>query len=438
MQEASIMEHEAISETLIQLLNEEITHFSISEPTTYKTISDKIGDARLVLLGEATHGTHEFYQTRLELSRLLISEKNFHAIAIEGDWTSTYPLNHYLQGNGKIDELETYLHDFLRFPKWMWRNKIFYSFLKWLRQYNDEKSEKKVGLYGLDLYCLSSSMQAVIDYLNINDPDAARKASKRYACFDHTSMDPQSYGYLTHSKLKKSCVEEVTEQLLEMQRIAYEKFHQDKSSDLEASFYATQNARIVKNAELYYRSLFETHEITWNIRDQHMADTLQNLMSHIETKFNEPAKIIIWAHNSHVGDARATEMSTRHEINLGQIVREHFSTSSFHLGFSTYTGTVTAASDWDQPAECKEIQAGMPGSYEYLFHKLKFKDFILDLHQEKHITELLNISRLQRAIGVIYRPETERYSHYFFTHLPYQFDAIIHIDITSAVTPLDN
>lgn len=423
----------------IHLLNKEIIPFSINEKSTYQYLADKIGNARLVLLGEATHGTQEFYQSRIELSKYLIREKNFHAIAIEGDLTSAYPVNRYLQGDEESSNSELPLKDFNRFPTWMWRNTTLPPFLKWLREYNDKLlPHKKIGLYGLDLYCINSSMQAVIDYLNRHDPTSAKNAICRYACFDHVTADPQTYSYLVNSKLKKRCVQEVTEQLLEMQRITFDKFHSNHLDESENLFYATQNARLVKNAEFYYHALFESHANTWNIRDQHMAETLQNLIAHLETKLKVPAKIIIWAHNSHVGDARATEMADRKEINVGQLVRENFDMASFHLGFSTYTGTVTAASDWDMPAKYNKIMPGMPGSYEALFHELQLKDFILDLHHGEHINHLLQLSRLQRAIGVIYRPETERMSHYFFTHLPYQFDALIHIDTTNAVIPLDN
>lgn len=427
---------ENASESLIHLLNQEITPFSLDDSNSYQQLGKKIGDARLVLLGEATHGTEEFYQARAALSQYLIKEKNFHAIAIEGDWTSCYPVNNYLQGSNKITDAELSLSEFKRFPAWMWRNNIIPGLLQWIRNYN-EKENAAVGFYGLDLYSLNASMQAVIDYLKKHYPDAAKKAAARYACFDHTAKDPQTYGYLIDSHSKKACAHEVTEQFLDMQQLAFEKFHEEGISDADALFYATQNARVVKNAEHYYRGMFESHEMTWNIRDQHMAETLQNLISHLETKLNTPAKIIVWAHNSHVGDARATEMAERKEINLGQLVREQFGATSFHLGFSTHYGTVTAADDWGFDPKTKEIVEGLTGSYEAIFHALKYKNFLLDLHLGEHIKHLLQLPRLQRAIGVIYRPETERQSHYFFTRLPHQFDSIIHIDTTKALIPLD-
>jgi len=425
-------------ETLINLLNNEITPFAIHDSKTFNHILEKIGDSRIVLMGEASHGTSEFYEARIELSKYLIEEKGFDAIAVECDWTSALPVIDYLYGDGDPNKPINSLHDFTRFPSWMWRNETIPPFLQWLRTHNDnlEQINNKVGFYGLDLYCLNSSINAVINYLNKNDKLAAKKAVNLYSCFDHLAVDPQNYGYLVESGAKHSCTEDVTKQLLEMQQITFEKLHSSNKKEVDQAFYASQNARVVKNAEQYYRSMFNSRAISWNVRDRHMAETVQNIIAHIETKKDKAAKIIIWAHNSHIGDARATEMSDRDEINLGQLVREQFAGTSYHLGFSTYTGTVTAANDWGEPAECKIINPGASGSFEEIFHDLKTKNFFLDLHLDEHLNHLLELSRLQRAIGVIYRPETERMSHYFFTHLPKQFDAIIHFDKTNAVKPL--
>lgn len=431
-------EHEGAASKLIHLLNDEITPVHLGDTQWIKNLMERIGDSRLVLMGEASHGTQEFYQARVELSQYLIEHENFHAVTIEGDWTSAYPVQQYIQGFGDADDALSALEDFKRFPKWMWRNETFLPFVRWLRTYNDRLTSQpqKVSFYGLDLYCLHDAMQAVLNYLRANDPEEAKRAEERYACFDHASVDPQKYGYLVDMKYKKACIQESTDQLLEMQTIAFNKLHNRHMSEDEAMFFATQNARLVKNAEHYYRALFQSHEITWNIRDHHMGETLQNIMTHLETKMNVPAKIIVWAHNSHLGDSRATEMSERKEINLGQIVREHFSMSSFHIGFSTYTGTVTAADHWDGPAKTKNVVPGMPGSYEALFHELSERNFILYLHGNEHLLHLLQTPRLQRAIGVIYLPHSERYSHYFFTKLPLQFDAIIHFDDSRAVKPI--
>lgn len=425
-----------MTDKLIHLLNEEIKSFSIKNKALFRPLLEQIGDARIVLLGEATHGTQEFYQTRIQLSKYLIEEKGFHAIAFEADWPHVYPMHRYIQGVTNESTPLMALSEFKRFPQWMWRNATIPPFLDWLKKYNTQ-AEIKVGLYGLDLYSLNDSIQAVIEFLKSENPDLAKHAIKNYSCFDHVAVDPQLYAYLVHTKAKKSCVQAVTAQLLEMQQHVFNQIDQDNLEKKERHFYATQNARLVKNAEHYYRALFESREETWNIRDQHMGETLQNILSHIENSTQTPAKIIVWAHNSHIGDARATEMGSKGEINLGQIVREHFSQTSFHIGFSTYSGKVCAASEWDNPVEVKTIVPGISESYEALFHKLRYKDFILFLHQGKHVEHLLAVSRLQRAIGVIYRPDTERFSHYFFTKLPYQFDALIHFDLTSPLKPLD-
>lgn len=428
--------HTDANQKLIEVLN------PIAEPFTqqsYSSLLDKIGKARFVLIGEATHGSHEFYQTRAEITRELILNKGFMAIAIEGDWPDAYRIHRYLQGIGDKENWEHALSEFKRFPTWMWRNKTIVPFLQWLREHNDNLSAiNKIGFYGLDLYSMNSSMQAVIDYLAKVDPEAAKRAQNRYACFDHLGCDPQNYGYLTSAGIKKSCLKEALEQFLDLQHHAFDYIKKDNISEQDEYFYATQNARVVKDAETYYRSMFEGRVSSWNIRDTHMLETLNTLADHLETRFDKPAKIVVWAHNSHVGDARATEMGEKGEVNIGQLVREHHGTTdTYIIGFSTYDGFVTAASDWDAPSEHKKINPGLEGSYEELFHHIKYKNFSLDLRGNKQIEHYLTIPRLQRAIGVIYRPDTERDSHYFFTHLPYQFDSIIHFDRTTAVEPLD-
>lgn len=417
-----------IQQKLIAILNDSAKPFTAA--SDHSALLKKIGDARFVMIGEASHGTHEFYQTRIEITEQLIKKKGFMAVAIEGDWPDVYQIHRYLNGRNHPDNLEEALDGFKRFPTWMWRNSTIPPFLKWLRDYNDKlASPNKVGFYGLDLYSMNTSMQAVIQYLMKTDPKAAAEAKSRYACFDHMNVDPQMYGYLASSRAKKSCLDEVIAELCELQHLAFKHIHEDDY------FFATQNARVVKNAESYYRSMFNDHVSSWNIRDHHMTETLNVLADHLEHQFKKPAKIIVWAHNSHVGDARATEMGERGEVNIGQLVREQH-TDTYSIGFSSYEGTVTAASNWDEPAQCKKIVPALPGSYEELFHQLQYKNFILNLTGNEDLDHWLKIPRLQRAIGVIYRPETERQSHYFFTHLPYQFDTIIHLDRTTAVQPL--
>lgn len=427
-----------INQKLIDILNDDIEPLS-EKADKYSSLLEKIGNARFVLIGEASHGTHEFYKARAEITQQLITKKGFMAIAIEGDWPDAYRIHRYLQGIGHKKDWKEALDEFKRFPTWMWRNTTLAPFLRWLRSHNDDlpSPATKVGFYGLDLYSLNSSMQAVINYLTKVDPEAAERARTRYACFDHLGCDPQTYGYLTSEGFKKSCMKEAIEQILELQHHAFEYVRKDNIAE-EEYFFASQNARVVKDAETYYRSMFEARDLSWNVRDIHMLETLNSIADHLETRFEKPAKIVVWAHNSHVGDARATEMGDKGEVNIGQLVREHHGAEDTYLiGFSTYQGFVTAAYEWDAPAEHKCVNPGMAGSYEELFHHLKYKNFLLDLNDNKQIEHYFHTPRLQRAIGVIYRPETERYSHYFFTHLPYQFDCVIHFDETTAVQPLD-
>ena len=405
--------------------------------STYDGLLETIGDARFVLMGEASHGTHEFYQARIDITKQLIERKGFMAVMIEGDWPDAYRVHRYLQGQGDDKMSVDTLGDFNRFPTWMWKNTTMPPFLEWLRDYNDLVSAdaNKVGFYGLDLYSLNSSMQAVIRYLNKVDPTGADHAKQQYACFDHLNVDPQVYGYLVNSGTKKSCMDEAIKECCELQHRAFAYLKRDEMGADDEYFFALQNARVVKNAETYYRSMYAGQVSSWNIRDRHMAEMINGLADHLEHQRKKPAKIIVWAHNSHVGDARATEMSERGEVNIGQLVREQHR-DTFSLGFSTYDGFVTAATDWDTPALRRAISPGFSESYEELFHHIPYKQFILNLVGNETLDHYLKIPRLQRAIGVIYRPETERLSHYYFTHLPYQFDSIIHIDNTSAVRPL--
>ena len=425
-----------VYQKLINVIYEAATPITDSKEK-YASLLEKIGDARFVLMGEASHGTHEFYQARIELTKHLIEEKGFMAVMIEGDWPDAYRIHRYLQGQGEANQSEAALEDFKRFPTWMWRNTTIPPFLQWLRAYNDKTAPtNKVGFYGLDLYSLNTSMQAVIQYLKKVDPLAAEHAINHYACFDHLNVDPQVYGYLTSSGVKKSCMNEAISELCEIQHRAFAYLKRDGVADEDDYFFAMQNARVVKNAEIYYRTMYSGQVSSWNIRDRHMAETINILADHLENRRNKPAKIIIWAHNSHVGDARATEMSERGEVNIGQLVREQH-TDTYSIGFSTHDGFVTAATDWDTPALRRAIVPGFSESYEELFHHVSYKNFILNLRGNETLDHYLNTPRLQRAIGVIYRPETERLSHYYFTHLPYQFDSIIHFDKTTAVQPLN-
>jgi erythromycin esterase-like protein len=406
-------------------------------PTDYRRLLDLAGPAARVLLGEASHGTHEFYRQRAEITKRLIQEKGFTAVAVEADWPDAYRVNRYVRSeSGDADAAEA-LSGFRRFPTWMWRNADVLDFVGWLRAHNETlSSDARVGFYGLDLYSLRASMEAVLGYLDKVDPEAARRARYRYGCFDHFGDDTQTYGYAATAGLAPGCEDEVVRQLVEMRRRAAEYAQRDGRIARDEYFFAEQNARLVRNAERYYRAMFQGRVSSWNLRDTHMAETLDALAQFLESE-GRAAKIVVWPHNSHLGDARATELGSAGELNLGQLVREQSGDGAVLVGFTTYTGTVTAASDWDAPAELKRVRPGLRGSYESLFHEVGVPRFLLDLRGSTDAARALSEPRLERAIGVIYRPETERSSHYFSARLPQQFDAVLHFDETRAVEPLE-
>jgi erythromycin esterase-like protein len=319
----------------------------------------------------------------------------------------------------------------------MWRNADVLDFIGWLRSHNDAKPAKeRVGFYGLDLYSLRASMQAVLAYLDKVDPDGATRARQRYACFDRFGEEMQQYGYAAGYGLTPSCEREVVTELLELHRRRADYASRDGRVAADDYFYAEQNARLVRNAEEYYRAMFRGRAESWNLRDQHMAETLRELLDFLD-KMGPRARVVVWAHNSHLGDARATEMGQSGELNVGQIVREHFGAESILVGFTTSTGTVTAATEWDGPAHRRHVRPALAGSYERLFHEVGVPRFLLPLRTDPVLASALAKPRLERAIGVIYVPETERRSHYFHARLPDQFDFVLHFDETRAVEPLD-
>jgi erythromycin esterase-like protein len=404
----------------------------------YDPLLDMIGEARVVLLGEASHGTHEFYHERAQITRRLIEEKAFTAVAVEADWPDAYRVNRWVRGTGHDETGLEALSGFGRFPRWMWRNRDVLEFVEWLRKHNSSVSSDRLrtGFYGLDLYSLFASIEEVIRFLEKADPDAAARARYRYSCFDAFGENTQAYGYAAEFGLTRSCEDQAVQQLLEVQRRSADLAQRDGLMPEDELFYAEQNARLVKNAEEYYRSMFRGRVESWNLRDHHMAETLDALIAHLE-RDGTRAKVAVWEHNSHIGDARATAMGEMGEWNVGQLARERFGTDAVLIGFSTYQGAVTAASDWDAPAERKRVRPGLPGSFEALFHGVGLRDFLLTMRGDDRLSESLSDIRLERAIGVIYHPETERVSHYFEARLPQQFDAVIHLDETRAVEPLD-
>ncbi len=417
----------------------------ITDEENVDVLLQQIGDASIVLLGEATHGTEEFYRIRARISERLITERGFDAIAVEADWPDALRVNRYIgatpsAGAGARDKsAEEALQGFQRFPLWMWRNTVVVDLINRLRTHNEHADPaSKAGFFGLDLYSLRSSMDAVVHYLSRVDPDAAKQARARYSCFDHFAEDPQRYGYAASFGMKKDCEEEVVRQLVALSEEAGQNLPADDAAAMDELFYAQQNARVAANAESYYRAMFLGRNESWNQRDSHMAETLDALREHIGRQKGRTAKIVVWAHNSHLGDARATEMGDHGELNLGQLVRERYGPEqSFLVGFTTHTGTVTAASEWDAPAELKRVRPSMPDSVERLFHDLDIGNFLLPIRNNKNVIRALEGRRLERAIGVIYLPESERLSHYFDTDLARQFDAVIHIDETTALHPLD-
>jgi erythromycin esterase-like protein len=399
-------------------------------------ILDLCSDARFVLLGEASHGTHEFYRCRAEITKRLIAERGFTAVAVEADFPDAYRVNRYVRGLGSDETAEAALGDFQRYPLWMWRNTDVVRFVDWLRPHNESlDASQRVGFYGIDLYSLHSSMDAVLRYLEKADPEAAKRARYRYSCFDAFGEDAQHYGYAASFDLSKSCEDSAVEQLHELQRRSSDLMHRDGFVARDEYFYAEQNARLVANAEEYYREMFRGRISSWNLRDRHMTETLIALDGHLEAQ-NLPSKIVVWAHNSHLGDAVATDMVKRGEWNVGQLIRENFRQHAVNIGFTTYTGTVTATSNWDEPAQNKRVREGTAGSVERLFHETSVGDFFLNLRDEK-VRAAFDKPMLERAIGVIYRPESERVSHYFYADVPGQFDGIIHFDTSRAVEPLD-
>ena len=408
------------------------------ETSDYDPLLKLVGAARFCLLGEATHGTDEFYRERAEITKRLIAEKGFAAVAVEADWPDAFRVNRYVRGMSDDKNADAALGGFKRFPTWMWRNRVVLDFIEWLRAYNDAlpANAQRVGFYGLDLYSLYTSIEAVLGYLDKIDPQAAKRARYRYSCFEHFGENTQAYGYATSFGMTEPCEREVVTQLVELRRRAADYAARDGRIARDEFFFAEQNARLVKNAEEYYRTMFRGRVESWNLRDRHMAETLDALIAHLDAQGTQ-AKVAVWEHNSHLGDARATYMADYGELNVGQLVRQRYGREAVLVGFTTYTGTVTAASNWDEPAERKRVRPALSGSYEALFHEVGLPKFLLSLRDGGEAASALRGPLLERAIGVIYLPQTERQSHYFDARLSEQFDAVIHLDETHALEPLE-
>jgi protein-L-isoaspartate(D-aspartate) O-methyltransferase len=413
--------------TLAQSIAKVCEKFTSIDSVDLGPLLQRVGDARIVLIGEATHGTSEFYRMRERISRLLIERKGFSFVAIEGDWPDAARIDHYVR---HMEYPPSEWTAFARFPVWMWRNREVREFVDWLRAHNaDVAPQKRVAFHGLDLYSLYNSIRSVLDYLDSVDPRTAQIARLRYGCLTPWQADPVTYGHAALSGNYQSCEHEVTSMLTDLMK----KSRAYAEHDGERFLDAVQNARLVANAERYYRTMYYGSRASWNLRDTHMFETLKNLLN-----FHGPtSKAIVWAHNSHVGDSTATEMSARDEYNIGHLCRREFAKSSYSIGFGTNGGTVAAASNWDEPMEIKTILPALTGSYERLCHESGEPRFLLPLRElVPALGAGLMRPRLERAIGVIYRPETELQSHYFQAVLPRQFDEYVWFDETIAVTPL--
>ena len=403
--------------------------FSSIEAADLNPLMARIGSARVVLLGEATHGTSEFYRMRERITRELIVKKGFRFIAIEADWPDAARVDHYVR---HFQYPPSEWTAFARFPTWMWRNTEVRDFVSWLRKHNGTvERDKRVAFHGLDLYSLYDSIRSVLDYLDEVDPASAKVARERYGCLTPWQRDPATYGHAALTGSYPTCETDVVLALTDLlaKRRAYAEHDGERFLDAE------QNARLVANAERYYRIMYYGSRASWNLRDSHMFETLKNLLAF----HGADSKAVVWAHNSHVGDAGATEMALRGEHNIGQLCRKEFGDQAYLIGFGTYSGTVAAASEWDGPMEIKQVRPSLPDSYEQMCHATGLARFTLGLRGRGDLCgpKALGRERLERAIGVIYRPETELASHYFRANLPRQFDEYVWFDDTHAVTPLD-
>ena len=385
---------------------------------------ERIGDAKVVLLGEASHGTSEFYTMRQEITKALIEKKGFNLVCAEADWSDAEQINNYVRNQYQSQDWIP----FARFPEWMWKNKEVLEFVEWLKKHNTKRNNT-IGFYGLDLYGLENSIDLVINYLEDIDPDLATLAKVRYSCIMPYMSNPTVYGKLVKTKKLESCEKAILKMLFDLLK------SKNKLNHSQAYFYAYQNATVVVDAERYYKAMYYGSAESWNLRDFHMFYTLKSLLSY----YGKDSKAVVWAHNSHIGNALATEMYARGEINIGHLCKEHFGAKSYSIGFGTHTGTVAAAKNWGEAMQVMPINVSEAGSYEQLCHKTNITNFTLPLREkfsEKKLREYLNTPRLQRAIGVVYRPKTELRSHYFKAVLPSQYDEYIWFNNTKAITPL--
>ena len=417
-------------ELLPDLIRRSAEPLSEIDDPAFGAMFDRFGDARVVLLGEASHGTSEFYRSRAAISKRLIERHGFNIVAVEADWPDAATIDRYVRHRPRREGED---RAFERFPTWMWRNAEVDDFVRWLREHNSQRPyEQMAGFFGLDLYNLDASMRAVIDFLDKKDPEAAKIARRRYGCLEPWADHPATYGRMAIFEGYARCQVPVTEMMRDLMKRNFDCL----SAECDEWLDAAANARLVKNAEAYYRVMYEGAAESWNLRDTHMFETLIQLLDAKGPR----SKAIVWAHNSHIGNAAHTDMGKRRgELNIGQLCKDRFDNRARLIGFGTHTGTVAAADDWDEPMKIKRVRPSLEGSYERMSHDSGMARFLLDLRAEeigRELKEALGEERLERFIGVIYRPETERWSHYSECVLHKQFDAWVWFDETTAVTPL--
>ena len=401
----------------------------LEDPTHLDPLMERIGDARYVLLGEASHGTREYYTWRAEISKRLIAERGFSFIAVEGDWPDCYRVNRFVKGDPDLGgSAHAVLRAFDRWPTWMWANEEVADLAGWMRWHNESRSEgEKVGFYGLDVYSLWDSLYTVINYLQQAAPDAVDAAIGTFRCFQPFGHDPQEYAWAT-LMVPHSCEDAVVKMLTELCEKAAAL--RSSSADGEAFFNAEQNALVVQNAEHYYRTMVRGDASSWNVRDCHMMDTLERLMAH----HGPQAKAIVWEHNTHIGDARATDMARSGMVNVGQLARERHAREGVVLvGFGSYEGSVIAGRKWGAPMEMMPVPPAQSGSYEEAFHRAGARNHLVILDDAP---DGLRQTRGHRAIGVVYNPENERFGNYVPTVMADRYDVFLYVDRTRALRPL--
>lgn len=401
----------------------------LRSPSDLDPLMDRIGDAHYVLLGEASHGTHEFYTWRAALSRRLIEEKGFSFIAVEGDWPDCYRVNRYAKAAPASGEnAREVLHAFQRWPTWMWANEEVVELVEWLRTQNERRTEgERIGFYGLDVYSLWDSLYQVLGYLSKHDASALPAARRAFQCFEPYGENVQDYARATRW-VEKSCEDQVVELLAELRRTAVS----PAGDDHEAAFNTEQNTLVIKNAEHYYRTMVQGGPASWNVRDHHMVETLERLMQH----YGPQAKGIVWEHNTHIGDARFTDMVDDGMVNVGQLVRQqHGEQDVVLVGFSSHRGTVIAGDEWDAPMERMRVPPARSGSWEDVLHQACGGDCLL-LLDEMRGDEMFAVERGHRAIGVVYHPHLERYGNFVPTELPHRYDAVLYLEETEGLYPL--